>query len=103
MNIITLLIGAGILVTGGDLMLAEWALHQNPLWLLAGLALNLFGIILYAISLQYHQIGAATAIFLGLNIVAITLGGLLIFGQRISLRHAISILMIIVSIGVIEI
>ncbi len=103
MNPITLLIGAGIFVTAGDLFLAGWARVNYIGYLVAGLLLNLTGIVFYAFSLRAEIIGIATAIFLGLNIFAVSLGAYFLFDESIPLRGAIGISLIIISIMLMEV
>lgn len=103
MNTISLLVTAGIVVTIGDLVLAQWARSHQILFLIIGLLLNLIGIFAYANALQSEQIGIATALFLGFNILAVTLGGILIFSDRISILRAVSLFFLFCSIIFVEV
>ena len=103
MNAINLLVMAGILVTLGDLALAHWARAGQILFVLFGGVLNLFGILLYAQTLNLESIGIATGIFLGFNILAVTLGGIFLFGESISLVRILGLLILIGSIIFIEV
>ena len=103
MNTILLLVMAGVLVTLGDLALAHWSRAGQILFVLLGVVLNLFGILLYAQTLNSESVGIATGIFLGLNILAVTLGGIFLFGESINLPRIIGLLILTGSIIFIEI
>ncbi|MAF50812.1 MAG: hypothetical protein CMH64_01850 [Nanoarchaeota archaeon] len=102
MNLITLLIGAGIFVTFGDLVLAQWARENHLPFLFLGLFLNLIGIVFYANTLKLESIGIATAIFLGINILAVSLGSYFVFNETISLKNTLGMGLIVLSILMIE-
>ncbi len=103
MNTIQLLILAGILVTIGDFALASWAREKQNFFILLGMGLNLFGIFIYAQTLNSESIGIATGIFLGFNILAVTLGGIFFFNEHISLERALGLLTLVGSIVFIEV
>ncbi len=103
MNTINLLIMAGILVTLGDFALAHWARVGQILFVLLGVVLNLFGILLYAQTLNLESIGIATGIFLGFNILAVTLGGIFLFGENVNLIRILGLLTLTGSIIFIEV
>jgi len=103
MNLITLFAGAGLFVTIGDLMLAQWARTSYWVLLVLGLSLNVIGLIFYANTLRLESVGIATAIFLGINILAVTLGGYFFLNQSISFRGVIGLLLLASAITIIEI
>ena len=103
MNSAMLLVGAGISVTIGDLILAGWARTSNWNLLIIGLLLNVVGIIFYANTLKFESVGLATAIFLGINIIAVTLGGYFFLNQSLNLRESLGILLLGIAIVIIEI
>ncbi|MBW3021133.1 EamA family transporter [Candidatus Woesearchaeota archaeon] len=103
MNSSLLFIGAGIGVTVGDVLLCNWVRQNNNLFLFLGLLFNVIGILFYAQTLRFESIGVATSIFLAINIVAVTLAGLVLFGERISWSQGSGILMVIISIILMEI
>ena len=96
-----LLIGAGIFVTAGDLVLARWAMNGSGLWL--GLALNLVGIMFYAQTLRLESVGVATALFLGVNIAAVALGGYVVFGDALTRNSMLGIGLMVLSIVLMEV
>jgi len=93
---------AGIFVTIGDVILFQWARGSALYHLILGLGFNVIGIVFYAQTLRLESIGIATAAFLGLNILAVTLVGLFIFGETIRARGVIGMALIAFSIFLIE-
>ncbi|MBT4805109.1 hypothetical protein HON71_02975 [Candidatus Woesearchaeota archaeon] len=102
MNTITLFAGAGLFVTIGDLILAQWARTSNWILLAVGLLLNVIGISFYANTLRFESVGLATAIFLGINIIAVTMGGYFFLNQNLNLRESMGLLLLAVAIIIIE-
>lgn len=103
MNTIYILAIAGTFVTAGDLALAGWARAGQHLLMVAGVLLNIIGILFYAQTLGRENVGMATAIFLGFNIFAVTLGGILLFGENISIARIIGLSLLTVSIILVEV
>ena len=93
---------AGVLCTCGDISLAYWARQSTSLALLIGLGLNLAGISSYAFALTLEQVGIATALFLGFNILALSLAGFLVFSETPSPLQLVGLLLLIGSIILIE-
>lgn len=102
MNSITLFAGAGFFVTIGDLVLAQWARTTNWTLLVLGLMLNIIGIAFYANTLRLESVGIATAIFLGINIIAVTLGGYFFLNESLTLRESGGLLLLGIAITIIE-
>ncbi len=103
MNLITLFAGAGLFVTAGDLILAQWARTSNWSLLAIGLVLNLLGIVCYANTLRFTGVGIATAIFLGVNILAVALGGMLFFRETLSFRTIAGLVFLLTAIVLVEV
>jgi multidrug transporter EmrE-like cation transporter len=103
MNLITLFAGAGFFVTIGDLVLAQWARTSNHTLLVLGLLLNITGIAFYANTLRFESVGLATAIFLGINIIAVTIGGYFFLNQSLTARELTGLLLLAFAIVVVEI
>lgn len=103
MNLITLFMGAGLFVTSGDIVLAQWARTSNWALFVLGLLLNIVGIMFYANILRLESVGLATAIFLGINIVAVTLGGYFFLNQSLTIRQLEGVLLLIFAIIMLEI
>ena len=103
MNGLFLLTSAGVFVTLGDLALAYWARVGQIPFILLGLLLNLLGILFYSQTLRRESVGIATAIFLGFNILAVTLGGVFLFDENIGLSRMFGLLTLAGSIIFIEV
>lgn len=103
MNVLYTLVIAGILVAIGDIVLAQWSRLGGTLFLLLGLAINLVGILLYAQTLNVEHVGIATALFLGLNIGAVTLGGTFLFNEPLSLGRILGLLTLFTGIVLLEV
>ena len=102
MNSIALFAGAGAFVTIGDLILAQWAKTNNWVLFGLGLLLNLVGIGFYANTLRFESVGLATAIFLGINIFAVALGGYFFLNQSMNIKESFGLLLLGLAIFVIE-
>ena len=103
MSTIALFAGAGLFVTIGDLILAQWARTSNWILLVLGLLLNIIGIGFYAQTLKLQSVGLATAIFLGINIIAVTIGGYFFLNQSVTLKEFLGVLVLASAILIIEI
>ena len=103
MSTIALFAGAGLFVTIGDLILAQWARTSNWILLVLGLLLNIVGIGFYAQTLKLQSVGLATAIFLGINIIAVTIGGYFFLNQSVTLKEFLGVLVLASAILIIEI
>lgn len=103
MNALHFLGTAGALVTIGDLALAHWARAGPILFGLLGVAFNIGGILLYAHTLQMESVGVATAVFLGINILAVTLGGIFLFGEQLSAARIVGLFVLTVALVFVEI
>lgn len=102
MNLFLLFLFAAIGVMTGDVFLYYWAKNDFFINLIFGLFFNLIGIIFYAHTLKFENLGIATAIFLSMNIVAVMLAGVILFKDQLSLLQILGISMLIVAILIIE-
>ena len=103
MNTIYILAMAAVPVTAGDLVLAHWARTNQFPFVVVGLVLNLIGIIIYSQALHTENIAVATAIFLGLNIFAVSLGSIFLFRESLSLPRGIGLLFLLISMIIVEV
>ncbi|MBI4163037.1 MAG: hypothetical protein HY513_05110 [Candidatus Aenigmarchaeota archaeon] len=99
---IYLLAAAGTLMAFGDIALAAWSKEGQLHLMVAGLLLNVLGIAVYACTLGTENIGAATAVMLGLNILMVTVFGSLFFGQALGVARIAVIIMLVMSIFFVE-
>ncbi|MFH1173922.1 MAG: hypothetical protein V1725_02210 [archaeon] len=70
------ILAAGLLVALGDVLFVIWARQGQPLAFVIGLLLNIAGILCYAQSMRTLSAGVATTVYLGLNIVLVSIAGL---------------------------
>ena len=103
MNLPILFALAGLGVTTGDILLGYWARTSNWVFLVIGLVFNIIGILFYANTLSLRGVGIATAIFLAINIAAVSIAGMIFFREQFSILQLTGIGLIIVSIVLIEI
>lgn len=90
-------------MASGDIALAIWSRGGQMHFIVAGLLLNLIGIVAYAHTLGTQNIGVATAALLGLNILAVAAFGFFFFGQSLSAARAVGMLVLAASIIFIEV
>lgn len=86
----------------GDFFLAYWAQRNLPLCLVIGFILNFIGLLFYAFSMRFEQVGIATAIMLGLNIFVVAVGGWIVFNETLSWSTMGGLLLLIIAIILIE-
>jgi multidrug transporter EmrE-like cation transporter len=103
MNLTTLFTLAGLGVTTGDLLLGHWARTSNWIFLVIGLIFNVIGILFYANTLTLRSVGIATAIFLAINITAVSITGMIFFREDVSILQFVGIGLIVLAIVLIEI
>lgn len=102
MNAVYTLALAGVLVAIGDISLAHWIRAGSGLLFAIGILMNLTGIVVYSQTLASAQIGLATATFLGLNILVVTLGGALVYREIPNLSSVSGMALLLVGIGLIQ-
>jgi len=103
MKLATILLIAGLCVTSGDVVLALWAKQSKFYLFLIGMLLNIAGVIVYAQSLRMEAVGIATAMFLGINIVAVTIMGMFLFKQFLSWKQIVGMIGMVAAMVIIEI
>ncbi|MFA6460872.1 MAG: EamA family transporter [Candidatus Woesearchaeota archaeon] len=103
MKLATILLIAGLCVTSGDIVLALWAKQSKAYLFLIGMLLNVAGIIVYAQSLRLESVGIATAMFLGINILAVTIMGMFVFKEMLNLKQALGLAGMVLAMVVLEV
>lgn len=103
MKLATILIIAGLFVTCGDIALALWAKQSKIYLFVIGILLNLAGLLFYAQSLRLESVGVATALFLGINILAVTLIGAFVFKEGLPFKQICGLIVLVLAIVVLEI
>lgn len=97
------IIAAVALEVIADILFKKWAIQNKNLLLIIGLFLYFLGTCFWAFSLKYEFLSKAISIFTVLNLIIITLAGLIIFKEDLSLTNKIGITFGIISVILIEI
>ncbi|MFA6322877.1 MAG: EamA family transporter [Candidatus Buchananbacteria bacterium] len=95
------LIGAGLEITG-DIFFKKWVIENKPFLVWMGFIVYLIATVFWAISLKYEMLSKAISIFTILNLVIVSLVGVLIFKENISLLSKIGIILGVISIILIQ-
>ncbi|PIZ51762.1 hypothetical protein COY27_02465 [Candidatus Woesearchaeota archaeon CG_4_10_14_0_2_um_filter_33_13] len=103
MKLTTILIIAGLCVTSGDIVLALWAKQSRIYLFIIGILLNLAGLMVYAQSLRLESVGVATALFLGINILAVTIMGAIFLKESLHLKQIFGLAGLVVAMIILEI
>ena len=86
-----------------DLLLKRWALDSRNLMLAAGLAIYFVGTIFWAFSLRYGYLSRAISVFTVLNLVAVSLVGLLYFKEDLTILNKAGIVLGLLGVILIEV
>lgn len=87
----------------GDVFFKKWSLENRNVLLVIGLAIYFIGTIFWAVSLKYEYLSKAISVFTVLNLVIVSLVGVLYFNEDLSLVNKIGIAVGIVSVILIEV
>ncbi|MBI1972660.1 hypothetical protein HYS50_01500 [Candidatus Woesearchaeota archaeon] len=85
-----------------DIFFKRWSLGNKHLLLGVGLLFYFVGTVFWAFSLRYHYLFKAVSIFTILNLIAVTLAGVVLFNEQLSLANKIGIFLGILSIFLVE-
>ncbi len=85
-----------------DVLFKKWANSNRFYFILIGLIIYLIGTLFWAFSLRYEFISKAGSIFVLLNLIGLSLVGLLIFNEKLSVLNWIGIFLGLISILLIE-
>lgn len=96
-----MLLGVGLEIVG-DIFFKKWAVGNKTILLWIGFTIYLVGTLFWAYSLKYEMLSKAISIFTILNLVILSLVGMIFFKENISVVGKIGILLGIISILLIE-
>ncbi len=96
------ILGVG-LESVGDLFLKFWANENKSLLLALGFLLYFLSTVFWAISLKYEYLSRAVPVFTILNLIVMTMVGVLYFKEDLGLVNKIGLGMGIISVVLIEI
>ncbi len=95
-----ILLGMAVaLEVAGDVFFKKWTLSNRSLLLAIGLVVYFAGTIFWAFSLKHEYLANAIGIFTILNLIAVSLIGLYLFKEDLSLVNKIGIVLGIVSVA----
>lgn len=95
------LIAVGLEIAG-DIFFKKWVIENKTLLLWIGFIIYSLGTLFWAFSLKYETLSKAISIFTILNLVIVTLVGVIIFKENLSVLAKVGIALGIVSIILIE-
>ena len=94
---------ATLFEVAADILFKKWSLDGREWLLWVGIGLYTIGTIGWAYSLKFEQLSKAIVVFTLLNLVLVTLAGVIIFNENLSPINKIGILLGIASIILLEI
>ncbi len=86
-----------------DILFKKWSIENKNILLIIGLIIYALGTLFWAISLKYEFLSKAISIFTLLNLIIISLVGVLVFKEDLSIINKIGIGLGVLSIILIEI
>jgi len=103
-SIFLLLIGSAVILeVVADLFFKKWALSNRQVLFVAGLLVYFVGTVFWAFSLKYELLSRAGVVFTVVNMIVLTLVGILVFKENLSLVNKIGIGLGVLSVILIEI
>ncbi len=93
---------AVILEIVADILFKNWSVSNKNILLIIGLVIYFVGTVFWAFSLRHEYLSKAIAIFTILNLVVISLVGVLYFKEDLSTTNKIGITLGVVSVILLE-
>lgn len=87
----------------GDILFKKWSLNGKSFLFVVGFLIYAIGVVFWGLSLKYGYLSEAISILTVLNLVIISLVGVLYFHEDLSLINKIGIALGVVSVILIEI
>jgi spermidine export protein MdtJ len=87
----------------GDILFKKWSIENKNYLLIIGLTVYIVGTAFWALSLKYEYLSKAISVFTVLNLVVLSLVGILYFKEDISLINKAGIALGILSIILVEV
>lgn len=85
-----------------DVLFKKWAMENRGQLLAIGLALYFIGTVFWAISLRHDLLSRAVTVFTVVNLLAVVLAGVLIFGEQLTLLQKVGVGLGIISVLLLE-
>lgn len=101
------LVLAVVLEGAADLMLRQWGLERaagGGRWGLFAVSLAIYmgGAVCWGLSLQYREVSRGIVAFAVLNVLAVAVAGVLLFGEELSLVNRVGIVLGLCSLVLVE-
>lgn len=87
----------------GDVLFKKWAIGSRGLYLGIGLLIYFIGTVFWAISLKYEYLSKAISVFTVLNLIIVSLVGIFMFKEDLSVINKAGIALGVLSVILIEI
>jgi multidrug transporter EmrE-like cation transporter len=97
-----LIISAVALEVAGDIFFKKWSLDSKNMLLAIGLIVYFIGTVFWAVSLKYEFLSKAISVFTILNLIIVSLAGVIIFKEDLSVVNKIGIALGALSIILVE-
>ncbi len=86
----------------GDVFFKKWAINSKPTIMWIGFIIYIIGGLFWAYSLKYEMLSRAVSIFTILNLIIVSLVGIIFFKENVSVITKFGIILGIISIALIE-
>ncbi len=86
----------------GDILLKQWTVLNRSAWFWFGVAVYGASTVAWAFSLRYELLARAVSVVTIVNLLAVVLVGVLVFGEQLSLVNKLGIALGVVSLVLIE-
>jgi multidrug transporter EmrE-like cation transporter len=97
-----LIISAVALEVAGDIFFKKWSLDSKNLLLAIGLLVYFIGTVFWAVSLKYEFLSRAISVFTIMNLIIVSLAGVIIFKEDLSVVNKLGIALGALSIILVE-
>lgn len=97
-----LLAVAVLLESSADMLFRKSGISSNMPLYLFGLAVYVIGGACWGLSLQYREVSRGIIVFAMLNIIVVTVAGVLLFDEQLTLTNKLGILAGLCSVALIE-
>ncbi len=99
---LTLIGLAVVLEVVADILFKRWSLSNKNILFAVGLFIYFLGTVFWAFSLKYELLSKAGGIFTVINLIVLTLVGVLIFNENLTLLNKIGIGLGVISVVLME-
>lgn len=85
-----------------DVLFKKWAMENRGVLLAIGLALYFIGTVFWAISLRTTGLSRAVTVFTVVNLLAVVIAGVLIFGEQLTTMQKVGVGLGVLSVLLLE-